>query len=193
MSKGFTRLADVEDTTITSAPGGVLMPVLIRTLLSRDGTVMAALYHPRIKPLLVRVLLWLLRRSPGKVVDMETECSDGSFVVTSNAVTAEAIDLPALISAEYQPAKTSAFSLHSRHVTRVAEHLAQRTGVTAKVITTHEELVASQNRMNAIKAAYRGDVGGITREELDRLAVFGTSLTRDVHDAVTREQLKRAG
>jgi len=191
--QGYRMLADVEDRTITNTPGGVLRPVLIRAMVSRDGTVMVALYHPRLKPLLIRFLLWVLRKTPGKVVDMETECSDGTFVVTSNAASAAAIDLPALISVEYLPETTSAVDVAQRHATRLAAHLAARIGVTARVVQTHEALVASQNRLNALKAVYRTEVGGITKAELDRLALIGRSRTGDVHDSITREQLRRAG
>ena len=192
-SKGFRALADVEDKTITNTPGGVLMPVLIRSLISKDGTVMAALYHPRIRPLIPRALLWVLRKLPGKVVDMETEFTDGSFVVTSNAATAAAMDLPALISAEYLPITAKPLEVHQRHMARLATHLAHRPGVTARVVETHVELIASQNRMNALKAAYRGEIGGVTKEELDKLAILGKSLTGDVHAAIVREQVRRAG
>ena len=192
-SNGFRTLADIEDTTITNTPNGVLMPVLVRTMLSRDGTVMSALYHPRIKRLGLRLLLWLLRKLPGKVVDMETEFSDGSFVVTSNAEAAAAIALPALVSAAYLPSRATALAVHHRHAARVAAHLAARPGVAPKSIATQAELIASQNRMNAIKAAYRGEVGGVTREELERLSSLGSSVAREVHTAYVREQLKRAG
>ncbi len=193
-SNGFRTVATVEDRTITNTPNGVLMPVMIRCLLSKDGTVMAALYHPRIKKLGLRLFLWLFRKLPGKVVDMETEFSDGSFVVTSNAASAAAIALPALISAEYLPATANVHEVHTLHTARVAAHLAEREGVHALAIATHPQLVASQNRMNAIKAAYRGEIGGITKEELDKLALFGSAwVTADVHAAVKREQLRRAG
>jgi hypothetical protein len=191
-SKGYKPLANVEDRTITNTPGGVLLPALVRTMLSKDGTVMASLYHARIKGLFLRLLLWLLRKLPGRVVDMETECSDGSFVVTSNAASAAVMELPALISADYLRAKATVHEVHQRHVVRLAAHLAHRPGVTARVMTTQAELVASQNRMNALKAAYRGEVGGITRDELDKLSVFGASLAADVHAAVVREQVRRA-
>ena len=159
-AKGFQLVADVEDRTISNAPRGVLMRVLLRTMLSRDGTVMAALYHPRVKALRLRMLLWVLRRLPKPVVDMETEFADGSFVVTSNAAGAAAIGMPALISARYLPAGTSVHEVHQVHQARMTEHLAARPGLTARVLRTHEEMVASQNRMNAIKAAYRTEVGG---------------------------------
>ncbi len=191
-SKGFRPLANIEDKTITAAPNGVLMPAMVRTMLSKDGTVMASLYHARLKGLFLRLLLWLLRKLPGRVVDMETECTDGSFVVTSNAASAAVMALPTLISAEYLRAKATVHEVHQRHTKRVSAHLARRPGVRACVATTQDELIASQNRMNAIKAAYRGEVGGITKDELDRLSVFGTSLAADVHAAVVKEQVRRA-
>ena len=192
-SHGFRPLADVEDRTITEAPGTVLSAILVRTMVSADGTTMVALYHPHIRSIWVRALLWLLRQLPGKVTDMETECSDGSFVVTSNAASAAAIQNPPLIATEYLASGTPPLDVAARHAERLAEHLAARPGVTARIVTSHAELVASQNRMNALKAAYRGEVGGISREELEQLSTFGTALARDVHADIVREQVRRAG
>ena len=168
------------------------MPVLIRSMLSKDGAIMTALYYPRIKPLGVRILLWMLGKLPGKVIDMETEFQDGSFVLTSNAAGAAAIDLPTLISAEHMPAKSSVLGVLQRHIVRVTAHAAARPGVTSKKIATHAELLASQNRMNALRAAFRGEIGGITKEELDRLAIFGKSFTAEVHASTCRERVRRA-
>ena len=193
-SNGFRKLADIEDKTITNSPNGVLMPVLVRTMLSRDGTVLAGLYHPRIKRLGLRILLWVFRKLPGKVIDMETEFSDGSFVVTSNAVSAAAIELPTtLISAEFLPGTVTALAVFHRHAARVAAHLVARPGVGTRAVSTLDELLASQNRMNAIKAAYRGEIGAVTKAELERLSMFGKTVAGEVHAAVVREQLKRAG
>ena len=190
--EGFRQLADVEDRTITATPNGVLMPVLIRSMLAKDGTLAAFMYHPRIKSLTLRALLWLLRRLPGKVVDMQTEFDDGTFVVTTNAVSAAAIDLPALISAEFMPANSSPLGIFQRHLTRVAAHAAERPGIRARSIRSHAELVASQNRENAIKAAYRGQVVGISREELDRLTLLSKRNTSAVQAALIRERVRRA-
>lgn len=191
--RGFRTLADMEDRTITETPNSVLSAVLIRTLLSRDGTVMAALYHPHIRRFWMRALLWVLRRLPGRVTDMETECTDGSFVVTSNAVAAAAFEQPPLVATEYLPAGTSPLDVYTRHTQRLAEHLAARPTVQARVVRTHEELVASQNRMNAIKAAYRGEIGAITRAELERLSLVGKGIAGQVHEAIERVQERRAG
>lgn len=190
---GFKLLADLEDRTITNAPGTVLSPVLVRVLLSRDGTVTAALYHPHIRRFWMRALLWLLRKLPGRVTDMETECSDGSFVATSNASMAAALADAPMINAEYLPARTAPVEVYARHTQRLAEHLAARPGVTPNVLRTHDDVLASQNRMNALKAAYRGELGMVTREELERLSMVGRQTAHDVHDAIVREQQRRAG
>jgi hypothetical protein len=171
----------------------VLSAVLIRSMVSRDGTVMAALYHPHIKRFWMRALLWVLRQLPGNVTDMETECTDGSFVVTSNAASAAAMENPPLVATEYLPARTSPLDVYARHTQRLAEHLAARPNVQARVVRTHEDLVASQNRMNAVKAAYRGEVGAITREEIERLSLSGKGFAGQVHDAISLEQQRRAG
>jgi hypothetical protein len=190
---GFRTVGDVENKTITNAPNAVLMPVLLRTMLSRDGTIMVTLYHPRITKPGLRLLLWLVGKRPGKVVDMETEFTDGSFVVTSNAAKAGALTLPPLISAEYLASGLTALGVFHRHAARVSAHLLDRPGVRARVMASQVELLASQNRMNAIKAAFRGELGGVTREELETLSMFGKGIAGQVHDAVVRQQVKRAG
>lgn len=192
-TRGFRTVADVEDKTITEAPGTVLSAILVRALLSRDGTVTAGLYHPHIKKLWVRVLLWILRKTPGKVVDMETEFTDGSFVATSNAASAAALENGAMILAEFLPFTTTPLEVHARHMKRVAEHLSQRSGIAPRVMNSYEDMLASQHRMNALKAAYRGEIGGITKAELDRLAIFGKGLTDAVHAEIQAERLRRAG
>lgn len=192
-SKGFCKMADVEDKTITESPGTVLSAILVRALASRDGTVVAGLYHPHIKKLWVRLLLWVLRKTPGRVVDMETEFTDGSFVATSNAASAAALDNGPMILAEFLPITTTPLEVHARHLLRVAEHLKQRPGVVPREMRSYDDMLASQHRMNALKAAYRGEVGGITKAELDRLAVFGKGLTDAVHAEIQAERLRRAG
>lgn len=191
-ARGFRLLPDMEDRTITEAPNSVMSAILIRSLISRDGTVVAALYHPHLRSIFLRLVLWVLRKLPANVTDMETECSDGSFVVTSNAASAMMIDHPPIIATEYLPAGTAALEVYTRHTQRLAEHLATRPGVHARVINTAEEMVDAQNRMNAIKAAYRGELGAISREELERLSLFGKGFAGQVHDAIALEQQRRA-
>lgn len=191
---GFRSLADVEDKTITESPGTVLSAIMLRCMVSRDGSVTAALYHPHLKPFWLRAMLWLTGKLPKHVTDFETELTDGSFVATSNAAAAASIAMPPMLRAEYLKAGTPPLEVLQRHRQRVSEVLAANPGVTARVVRTHADLLAAQHRQNALKAAYRGEVGGITREELDKLSSRWTQhVVPAVHDEIERQQARRAG
>src|SRR4051812_45694916 len=56
--------------------------------------------------------------------------------------------------------------LRSLRVERVAAHLEAQPGITVHIVRTQEGAWAAADRQHAIKAAYRKDVGGMTREEL---------------------------
>lgn len=192
-ARGFCSLADLEDRTTTNVPGTVLSAVMLRVMLSRDGTTTAAFYHPHVRRLRLRALLWLLRKLPGRMVDFESECSDGTFVVTSTAVLADAFQHAPLISAEYLPGTTPVLDVYARHAARVANHLKHRPGVQPLTVRTVDEVLAAQHRMDSIKAAYRNSVGGVTLGELERLSWLGTEHASDVYAEVQRLQEQHQG
>ena len=191
---GFRRFGDIEDKTITNSPNTVLRPTFMRALVSRDGTVVMALYDPRIKGLGLRLMLWALRKLPTKVVDCETECSDGSFVATSNApAAARAIALPPQINVTWLPTNTEARAVYTTHTARLAEHLKSRPGVNPLVVRTPDEMMRSQDRQNALKAAFRGEIPGLTTEELEALSLLGTQQVPAVRAELDAEyQLRRS-
>ncbi len=165
----FVLLEDKEDRTLAGTPGNMLHRVMIRVLRSQDGTIMAGLYHPKLRALWLRLLLFVLGKRLGRIVDFETEFSDGSFVCTSNATMAGAMKTPPLIAAEFLPPKTPVAQLLALHRERVATHLRTHPGVVARRAMSPGEVVAAQNRMNALKAAFRGEIGGVSLEELQVL------------------------
>ena len=187
-ARGFRTLADIEDRTVTNTPGTVLSAIMIRTMLSRDGTVTAAFYHPHVRRFGLRALLWVLRKLPGRMVDMETECSDGTFVVTSTAVMAGAFQSPPPIYAEYLPGDTPVLDVYTRHTARVAAHLERRPGVQPLAAKTLDDVLAAQHRMDALKSAYRDEVGGVTREELEKLSWLGKEHAAEVYAEVQKLQ-----
>lgn len=181
---GFLFLEDCEDRTVANAPGNVFMPVMIRTMGSADGSISAGIYHARVRAIWLRILLLVLGKSPGRIVDFETEFSDGSFVCTSNAQGAAAITMPSLIQVEYLPRSTDVARLLERHRQRISEKEIV-TGTAPRVSRSIAEVRAAQDRMNAIKAAYRGEIGGVTKEELERLTPLGgRALVHEVHQEI---------
>lgn len=188
--EGFLHLEDAEDVTLAGAKGNVFKRVPIRCLVSGDGTIMAGLYHPKLKSLWLRFLLFVLGKRIDRIVDFETEFADGSFVCTSNAFSASAMQLPPLIDALYLPARTPWSVCLAQHRERVARHhLASSAGVVR--IRSIADLRASQNRMNALKAAHRGELQGITLAELEKLSP-SKHLAREVHAQIQRLQTDRS-
>ena len=182
---GFVHLEDCEDLTLTQAPGNMLHRVMVRVLLSNDGTITAALYHPKLRSYAMRLLLLLMGKRLGRISDFETEFSDGTFLCTTNALCAQVITSPDLIDCEFLPARTPPAAVLERHRTRVAAKL-HRSGLRAKVLRTAGDARASQRRMEAIKAAFRGEVGGITPTELEALS--NAKLAAEVHAEIKRHK-----
>src|SRR5687767_10993165 len=74
----FKHLSDEEDRTLTQASSKFSSRAMLRMMVSHDGTITASLYH--VKPRLwLRILLFVLGKSMGRTVDLETEFTDGSF------------------------------------------------------------------------------------------------------------------
>lgn len=182
--EGFVFFEDAEDVTLASAKGNIFKRVPIRCMVSKDGTIMSGIYHPRLSSLWLRALLFVLRKRIGRIIDFETEFSDGSFVCTTNALSAGALESPPLIDAQYHPVKTPWATLLSAHRERVTRHQNAHS-LSIVRIRSIAELRASQNRMNALKAAHRGDLKGITREELEKLSP-NKALAHEVHREIQR-------
>jgi hypothetical protein len=189
-ASGYRLAGDVEDLTISYAPHNIMKRVMIRTMLSRDGTVMAAAYDPKLK-WIWRILLTILRLKPKPVLDFETEFDDGGFFVTSNAQAAAAMQPPPLICTEYFPAGTPACILQAFHTEGVQAYAAL-TGASPRTIASHAELVEAQNRMNAIKSAHRNELGGIAREELERATPQWPETARRIHEKVVELRQRAA-
>lgn len=191
-ARGFRRFGDIEDKTITNAPNTVLRPTFMRAMVSRDGTVTTAMYDPRLKGLVLRLLLWVFRKLPDKVADFETECSDGSFIATSNASAAAHITLPPTIHVAWLPMSTDPLAVYAAHTARVQAHLAAHPGVTPVVIDSPEAMMQSQHRQNALKAAFRGEIPGLTADELKSLSWFGDAHLGAVQSEMEAEHQRRS-
>lgn len=176
----FIYLEDCEDRTLTAAPGNVLMPVMIRVMTSSDGSIVAGIYHARIRTFWLRLLLGIKRKLPGRNVSLETEFEDGTFVSTNNSIPAQLVSLPPEIDCEYLPSGTPIVRLLERHRQRIAAKQAQ-TGLSVRCVSTSAEARAAQQRLDGLTAAYRRSVGGISKEELARFAGSHTALARELH------------
>lgn len=161
---GFRMVGDMMDVTLEQA-GGALMPVMARVLVGDGGTVLAAVYHARLKG----------SAATGEgnfhVVDIESVLDDGTFAMTSNAPTASALDSPPEVSTLFLPPGIGVAELLDEHRAHLAAWLVARPGVGPLLSESMRDVIGHQQRLDEIKAAFRrGERAIFSEVELRRLA-----------------------
>jgi hypothetical protein len=175
--RGFGWLGDEENLTFRRTSKG--NRTLLRTMLGRDGTWITYLYH--FKP---AGLAPALAANGFKILELQTQFANGTFVCTSNAEEAGKLDPPPGVDTLRLPANSSLDAIVEAHAQRVSAALAVNPGVAALRMSGLEDIHRAQNVLQGIKAAFRRDVG-ITKQELERLA--GNRLGAQQIDALYSE------
>lgn len=169
---GFREMGDYIDETIEASISW--SKSVIRALLSDDGTMMAAIYCVRFSG-----VMWLLTPLLGrhKVIELESELDDGSFVTTSTAVSAgKTLEFPG-ISRRFLAPATTVDELITAHRIHVGEIVAIRRGTTPRTFHTAEELFESQDRIQLLKNAFRNSPDFDPAAEIKKIA--GKPLSRE--------------
>jgi hypothetical protein len=167
-AQGFALIGDYE---IAELKGKSADPrCFLRMMAARDGTVTAAIYHPK-PSLWFRLLLRLTGKPLAPTLELETEFSDDSFIanVTPPLLL---LDPPPLLVRQFHPAGTPVEKLLALHLTQIRGYLTANPGVTIRRVTDFTSLRAAQQRQHAIKGVYRQMVGGMSADELRRLGGF---------------------
>jgi hypothetical protein len=182
--EGFVRLGDMEDVTNNEAPGGAGAPLFIRGLTGDGGRIIAGLYHFRMMGWRAWMVHLLGGTKSAKVVDFETELSDGIFLTTTNATSARAISLPPQILSDHLPSGCTPLEVLEVHRQRLADYLAEHPEVEVRPITTTDQAMDMTHRIQDLKIEHRKSMGGIAaQEELVRAAdqmIVGTGEARQL-------------
>jgi hypothetical protein len=181
---GFRCVGDVENRTLNATSNSPR--TFLRLMVNPNARTTAAMYH--FKP---GWMLRILKVKDAKAVDVETAFTDGSFVCTSNAESAGALNPPPQIDSLFMPAATAIETLVQAHQKRVAQHLAARPQVGARSAHSLEDVLRLQDEMQKIKAAYRRD-HGLSKEELTRITgVSGDGIERVLPTPHSAQQLRQ--
>jgi len=105
---------------------------------------------------------------------------------------ASAFESPSSSDARFLSSRADENMMYETRITRVAVHLEQCPCVCVVPIRRFEDVVASQNRVNAIRADFRGELEGLICEELTRLPLLGRSIAHVVYASMRTEQARRA-
>ena len=166
-TQGFTKIADLEDLTATRQFPA--MRTFIRSMVGDDGAVQVGIYHLKMRGLYR--LLQTLRIVPRnlKMIDLETEMSDGTFIVTANSLGSDTTG-PVPGVARFQHAlETGPAALLEAHRQQV-QQAGIRDPMTRPVcVATLEELIASQHRLQAIKNRHKASNGYMDSGEFRRI------------------------
>jgi hypothetical protein len=169
---GFNPVGDFVPVTGHQSDGN--LRCFIRAFVSPDGLCTAACYHPRPR-LWIRAVSRVICGRLGKVVELETEFSDDTWVISTTAPKARLFDPPPLFMREHYPEAIEVGELFVLHQKKVSAYLASCPGVTIRKVYNVAGLERAQARQHDITAVYRSMVGGLTADEIRRFSVFGRS------------------
>ncbi|MBN1766363.1 MAG: hypothetical protein JW860_13970 [Sedimentisphaerales bacterium] len=152
-SKGFLKLGDIEDVTLSRAYPN--LRTYIRAMINTGNTILAGIYH--INPKGLWKILSLLKIVPSaRVLNFSTELADGRFILTSNTRPSNGADhTPPEIMVEYFSNKFTPGELLSVHMDRMEKFLQENPDIHPVLIHSLDDAIASQRRFNEIKTKYQ--------------------------------------
>ena len=183
----FRFLGDIEDVTATRE--FPKMRTFLRLMVGDSGTIQLACYHLKMRGFLR--LLQLVGALPKnvKTVDLETEMSDGSFIVTANAEGVDTTGAVPRVARFLHPRETEPLELLARHREQIQQACRREPGLAPVHVNTLDELIASQHRLQAIKNAHKASMGYMDAKELRQIAGEDSPAVRDL--AAEFERRKR--
>ena len=174
---GFRHVGDFVPVTGQNSDGN--LRCFIRAFVSSNGPHSAACYHPRPRfwvGLLSRVLCGRLT----KVVELETEFSDDTWIITTTAPRARLFDPPPLLLREHHPDSIEVHELVGIHRRRVESYQKLNPSLVPRRVRDVAGLERSQARQHDIIAVYRTMVGGLTTEEIRRFSAMGRTRSAEL-------------
>ena len=165
--RSYRWLADVEDLTLTR-----IYPqnrTFLRVFIDAGSMIRASAYHihPRGVVLSMLQLVQLYPRHL-RVIELVSEIQ-GSFLVTSNTHGIDRLEPPPEAKVERLPLATPLDDIVKRHEARITELLRSHPERTPVHYEVFEDVVASIDRAHVAMARHRQKVGGLSRDELERL------------------------
>ncbi len=157
---GLPFLQDMENLTLARTSS---VKTFLRMHLGRQGTAMAALYH--LKP---GFAMRKMGAKEARVLDMESEFSNGHWICTGNAEAAGALASPPKVDALQLPAGTPIEAVVQAHDNRVKKFMAENPRTHLKRMNGIEDMLQAQDRLQEIKAGFRSEQG-ISKAELENI------------------------
>jgi hypothetical protein len=175
--KGYRWFADVEDLTMSR-----IYPqnrTFLRLFVDAGGMIRASAYHLHPRGVVIS-LLQLVQLFPRhlRVVELVSEVQ-GTFVVTSNTHGVDRLEPPPEARVERMPLATPILEIIATHESRIRELLRKHPERSPTTFESFEDVLASMARAHVAMARHRQRVGGLSRDELERLKGRPLSATEE--------------
>jgi hypothetical protein len=166
-TRRYTWFADVEDLSLSR-----IYPqnrTFLRLFTDAGRMIRASAYHLHPRGVVVS-LLQLVQLFPRhlRVIELVTEIS-GTFLVTSNTHGVDRLEPPPEAKVERLPLATPVGEVVARHEGRITEMLRAHPERQPVHFESLEDVLASIARAHLAMAKHRQKVGGLSRDELERL------------------------
>ncbi len=173
----YSWLADVEDLTLSR-----IYPhnrTFLRMFVDGGGMIRASAYHLHPRGVVVS-LLQLVQLFPRhlRVLELVTEVQ-GQFLVTSNTHGVDRLEPPPEAKIERLPLNTPIAAVMDRHEKRITEYLRAHPERTPVCFAGFDDVLASIGRAHVAMARHRQRLGGMSRDELERLKGRPLSATEE--------------
>ena len=173
----YTWLADVEDLTLSR-----IYPqnrTFLRLFTDAGQMIRAGAYHLHPRGVVVS-LLQLVQLFPRhlRVIELVSEIN-GTFLVTSNTHGVDRLEPPPEAKVERLPLGTPLGEIVARHEARITELLRTHPERMPVHFGSLEDVIASIARAHLAMARHRQKVGGLSRDELERLKGRPLSATQE--------------
>jgi hypothetical protein len=113
-----------------------------------------------------------------RVIELSSEVS-GTFLVTSNTHGVDRLEPPPEAKVERLPLSTPVLEVVARHEKRITELLREHPERSPVSYETFDDVLASIARAHVAMARHRQKVGGLSRDELERLKGRPLSATEE--------------
>lgn len=175
--RGYTWLADVEDLTLSR-----IYPnnrTFVRVFVDAGRMIRASAYHLHPRGVVIS-LLQLVQLFPRhlRVVELVTEMQ-GTFLVTSNTHGVDRLEPPPEARVERMPLASTISEIVARHQVRITELVRAHPERSPAHFDGFDDVLASMARAHVAMARHRQKVGGLSRDELERLKGRPLSATEE--------------
>lgn len=165
--RGYRWIADVEDLTLTR-----IYPqnrTFLRLFVDAGSMIRASVYHLHPRGIVLS-MLQLVQLYPRhlRVIELVSEIQ-GVFLVTSNTHGVDRLEPPPEARIERLPLVTPLDEIVKRHELRITELLRAHPERAPVHYESFEDVIGSMARAHVAMARHRQKVGGLSRDELERL------------------------